>query len=163
MAPGGSVVPSEIEDLGLLIKRVQYAHHVELNARMLAEGASLIQWNALREIHRNPGASQHRLAELTFDSDQAFGTLVRRLTKRGWVARRSAPGRAHRHELTSAGRAIFSKGQVVMVEVLSETVGRLSPTDRRRLARLLTRVHAAQGELRSRRARRSRRIVQTSR
>jgi hypothetical protein len=42
----------------------------------LPHPSCLVQWNALREIERNPGCSQHRLAERTFNSDQAFGSLL---------------------------------------------------------------------------------------
>ncbi len=70
---------SSLEPLGLLIKTVQHRHHRTLDAKLAPLGVSLVQWSALREIDRHPGVSMHRLAELTFNSDQAFGTLATRL------------------------------------------------------------------------------------
>jgi hypothetical protein len=78
-----------LEDLGLSLKKVQSRHHRALDAQLLRLGVSLVQWNALREIDRNPGSTAHRLAELTFNSDQAFGTLTTRLLR--WVSSNANP------------------------------------------------------------------------
>jgi hypothetical protein len=43
-----------------------------------------------------PGASLHRLAQLTFQIDQSFGTLAARMADRGLIERVSGPGRAAR-------------------------------------------------------------------
>src|SRR5271154_3192007 len=101
---------SEPEHLGWLIKRIQHGHHRDLDARLAALGASLVQWNALREIERNPGSSQHQLAEHTFNSDQAFGTLTNRLLARGWVDRDRGLGRTTLLRLTAKGRALLLEG-----------------------------------------------------
>ena len=63
---------STLEPLALLIKQAQHRHHQALDTALTPLGISLVQWNALREIHRHPDSSQHRLAELTFNSDQLF-------------------------------------------------------------------------------------------
>src|SRR5262249_41981981 len=130
----------ELEHLGWLIKRAQHGHHRALDASLARLGVSLVQWNALREIERNPGASQHELAERTFNSDQAFGTLVTRLEARRLVERRDGVGRAKVLRLTPKGKALLREGQEVMVEVLTASFAPLQEEERAELARLLTKI-----------------------
>ena len=68
-----------MSEIGLSVKRLQVRHHKAIDAELVPLGTSLVQWDALRHLDENPGASLHRLAELTFQSDQAFGTLAGRL------------------------------------------------------------------------------------
>ena len=131
---------SEPEHLGWLIKRIQHRHHRSLDANLAELEVSLVQWNALREIARNPGCSQHQLAEQTFNSDQAMGTLIARLQARGLVERRPGEGRATVHRLTPKGKTLLKAGQEVMSEVTSVSFAPLSRPERAELARLLTKV-----------------------
>lgn len=130
----------EPELLGWLVKRLQHRHHRSLDSQLSELGTSLVQWNALREIDRNPGACQRALAERTFNSDQAFGTLVTRLKRRGLVAQKKGVGRRLEHLLTPAGAALLKKGQKVMSKVTSDSFAALSARDRRELVRLLSLV-----------------------
>ena len=131
---------SEPEHLGWLIKRAQYGHHRALDKGLAPLGVSLVQWNALREIERNPGCSQHQLAERTFNSDQAFGSLLTRLLAAGWIERRPGTGRATIHRLTAPGRSLLLGGQKIMSNVLTGSFGPLSKHERQMLARLLKKV-----------------------
>jgi len=131
---------SEPEYLGWLIKRVQYGHHRALDKRLAPLSVSLVQWNALREIERNPGCSQHQLAERTFNSDQAFGSLLTRLLAADWIERRPGTGRATIHRLTPSGRSLLLDGQRIMSEVISTSFAPLSKHERQMLARILTKV-----------------------
>lgn len=72
---------------------------------------------------------RYRLAQLTFQTDQSFGTLASRLVARGLINRVTGPGRALRHRLTPAGEALLSKGHTVVNEVLSESFLPLSPME----------------------------------
>ena len=128
------------ELLGWLIKRVQHGHHHELDKRLAPLGVSLVQWNALREIERNPGCSQHSLAEKTFNSDQAFGTLLKRLHAAGLIESRQGLGRANIQTLTEKGRNLLSGGQKVMANVAQESFIALDDAERDELARLLRKV-----------------------
>jgi len=128
------------EILGWLIKRMQHGHHRALDAGLAALDISLVQWNALREIERHPGCSQHQLAEHTFNSDQAFGTLVTRLSARGLIERGPCNGRATVHRLTKKGKALLSDGQQVMSQVVGESFEPLKKSERDELARLLTKI-----------------------
>jgi len=135
---------SEPEHLGWLVKRLQHRHHRALDTNLARLGVSLVQWNALREIDRNPGCSQRQLAERTFNSDQAFGTLVTRLQARGLVERHQGVGRATVHELTARGKALLRDGQKIMSGVVGASFAPLKKHEREELARLLTKILDAQ-------------------
>ncbi|WNG28856.1 MarR family transcriptional regulator [Cystobacter fuscus] len=131
---------SSLAALGLLIKKVQHRHHRALDARLGSLGISLVQWNALREIDRNPGSSQLRLAELTFNSAQAFGTLTTRLMRLGLIERRPGEGRATVHTLTPKGKALLRQGRELHLEVASASFAPLDEDERAVLMRLLTKL-----------------------
>ncbi len=126
-----------LEDVGLAVKRVQWRHHREANRRLAAVGLSLVQWDVLRHLHQQPEASLHRLAELTFQTDQSMGELARRMIERGFIVRRDAPGRAVKHALTDDGRRVHDAGAAVMHGVFQESLGTLSAEQRGTLYRLL--------------------------
>lgn len=128
-----------LQDVGLAVKRLQWRHHREANARLLAEvGLSLPQWDVLRHLRERPGASLHELATLTFQTDQSMGTLASRMIDRGLLERVAGPGRAVRHAITPAGERARRAGSDIMDEVLAGSLGSLSPADRVTLYRLLT-------------------------
>lgn len=128
------------EKLGLLIKRVQDRNHRLLDAALEPLGVSLIQWNALREIERNPASSQHRLAQLTFNSDQAFGTLTTRLLQRGLIERQQGSGRALVLQLTALGRSLYLQGAEIHSRVAAVSFASLDGSERDKLSELLTRL-----------------------
>ncbi|MBZ9935553.1 MarR family winged helix-turn-helix transcriptional regulator [Mesorhizobium sp. BR1-1-16] len=131
---------TDAETLGLLIKAVQHRHHRALDTALSAIGITLVQWNALREIDRNPGASMHRLAELTFNSDQAFGTLVNRLLQAGLVERQQGRGRVLVHVLTPHGGAMVKKGASLHHEVLQHSFAAISEVERDILFEILSKL-----------------------
>ncbi|KJC35563.1 hypothetical protein UP09_30470 [Bradyrhizobium sp. LTSP885] len=130
------------EDVGLLIKTAQYRHHRGLDASLAAMGISLVQWSALREIERNPGASMHRLAELSFNSDQAFGTLTARLLRVGLIERFQGPGRVTHHRLTPRGTELLREGRKRVMKVLALSFASLDEDERNTLGRLLAKLLA---------------------
>jgi DNA-binding MarR family transcriptional regulator len=97
-------VPRDIGEIGLSVKRLQMRHHRTANERLAPLGISIVQWDALRHLHDNPEASLHDLAQLTFQTDQSFGTLATRMIDRGLIERVPGPGRAVRHRLTAKGQ-----------------------------------------------------------
>ncbi|MBB3214533.1 DNA-binding MarR family transcriptional regulator [Herbaspirillum sp. Sphag1AN] len=135
---------SKPEHLGWLVKRIQHRHHRHLDKKLGELGLSLVQWNALREIDRNPGCSQLQLAELTFNSAQAFGTLVTRLLKAELVKSYPGSGRSTLHELTAKGRALLEEGQKTMFDVTNASFGLLSDEEQEHLKALLEKVLAHQ-------------------
>jgi DNA-binding MarR family transcriptional regulator len=134
------LVPTDIEQLGRLIKVVQWRHHRTLDTRLRSVGSTLAQWDALRAISNMPGASAHDLAMATFQTDQAFGTLANRLEAQGLIERRPGRGRRIDHHLTPHGEAILKAGRKVALDVLAESFADLDEADRAHLAHLLGRL-----------------------
>src|SRR5215469_13608980 len=97
-------------DVGLAIKRLQNRHHRALNRALAPLGLSLVQWDTLRHLDRNPEASLHDLALLTFQTDQSFGSLATRMATAGLIERVPGPGRAVRHRLTEKGARLRAEG-----------------------------------------------------
>lgn len=128
---------TSLQQLGLAVKRLQWRHHREMNRRLAPLGLSLVQWDTLRHLHDNPGASLHRLAELTFQTDQSMGELARRMVDRGLIERVEGPGRKVRHQLTRAGDDLRRAGGEMADGVLVESLGELSAGERETLYELL--------------------------
>jgi DNA-binding MarR family transcriptional regulator len=119
-------VSRRLQDVSLAVKRLQARHHRELNAALGALDISLVQWDALRHLDENPEASSHDLAQLTFQSDQAFGTLANRMINRGLIERVPAPGRAIRHRLTEHGLELRRAGAEIVEQVIARSFAPLS-------------------------------------
>lgn len=102
-------------------------HHRALNAALAPLGLTVVQWNALRHLNENPEASLHLLAELTYQSDQAFGTLASRMIERGLIERVVAPGRAVRHRLTKEGTLQRRRGTELVQRTLASSFSALTP------------------------------------
>jgi DNA-binding MarR family transcriptional regulator len=128
--------------IGLSVKRLQMRHHRAFNAGLTPLGVSLVQWDALRHLDENPGASLHDLALLTFQSDQSFGTLAGRMIQRGLIERVPGPGRAVRHRLTDKGRLLRNEGTAIVERLLEESFAALTPADLATLDSILIRVLA---------------------
>ena len=131
---------SVLEPLGRLIKQAQYRHHRAMDANLAVLGITLVQWNALREIDRHPGSTMHALAELTFNSDQAFGTLATRMLRDGLIERRPGLGRATLHSLTPKGKTLLDQGRVIALEVLANSFAPLDEDERAMLSALLRKL-----------------------
>ena len=131
---------TSLERLGFLVKQLQHRHHRALDARLTSLGIILVQWNALREVARHPGSSQHRLAEITFNSDQAFGTLLTRLLRLGLVERLPGAGHATVHHLTAKGETLLQQGHAVVLEVLAQSFAPLNRDERALLWNLLAKL-----------------------
>ena len=105
-------MPSDPQPLGLAIKRVQYRHHRTIDAALIEIGTTLAQWDALRAIARHPESSSHKLAGLTFQTDQSFGALANRMVDRGLIRRVAGEGRAILHHLTPEGERMLVAGEI---------------------------------------------------
>ncbi len=132
-----------VQELGRAIKRLQSRHHRILDAELRRMGSSLPQWDALRAIQQNSGASAHLLAALTFQTDQAFGTLAGRLEKKGLIERRTGAGRAIAHSLTAAGQRLLAETSIAVERALSASFGNLDESEREQLYTLVTKVLAS--------------------
>src|SRR5258705_13513199 len=105
-----------VQEVALLVKRLQHRHNRALTAALAGLDISLAQWDTLRHLHRNPDASLHDLALLTFQTDQSFGALATRMAERGLIERADAPGRAVRHRLTPHGECLRLSGDTLATE-----------------------------------------------
>jgi DNA-binding MarR family transcriptional regulator len=128
---------ASLQQVGLAVKRLQWRHHREVNRRLAPLGLSLVQWDTLRHLHADQGASLHRLAELTFQTDQSMGELAKRMVDRGLIERIEGPGRKVQHRLTPAGDELRQAGGAAVDEVLAESLGHLSAGERQTLYELL--------------------------
>jgi len=135
-----SGVPADLETLGRTVKQVQYRHHRALDTRLAAAGTTLAQWDALRAISRNPGASAHALAVETFQSDQSFGTLANRLAAQDLIKRRAGRGRRIEHHLTPAGKKVLRAGRPIAQGVFAASFADLTERERSSLLDLLLKI-----------------------
>jgi DNA-binding MarR family transcriptional regulator len=126
-----------LQQVGLAVKRLQWRHHREANRRLAPLGLSLVQWDTLRHLQANPGASLHHLAELTFRTDQSMGELAKRMVDRGLLERLEGPGRKVQHQLTASGEILRQAGANAVNEVLTESLGNLSAEEQKTLYNLL--------------------------
>ena len=126
--------PSEV---ALAVKRLQYRHHRALSRALAPLGLSLVQWDTLRHLHRQPDASLHHLAVLTFQTDQSFGSLAVRMAERGLIERVAGPGRAVRHKLTEEGARLRAEGQELVDGIAENSFSALSAAQLDQLGDLL--------------------------
>ncbi len=129
-----------LQRVGLNIKRLQVRHHRALDEALAAHGVTLVQWDALRHLQQNPDASLHDLAQLTYQSDQAFGTLAQRLIDRGLIERVPGPGRAVKHRLTVRGELVRLEGDAVVDTVVSSSLSALTAQELAALDKLLSKA-----------------------
>ncbi|GIE76857.1 MarR family transcriptional regulator [Actinoplanes philippinensis] len=134
---------ASLQQVGLAVKRLQWRHHREANRRLAPLGLSLVQWDTLRHLHAEHEPSLHRLAELTFQTDQSMGELARRMVDRGLIERVEGPGRKVQHRLTPAGDDLRRAGSAAVDEVLRESLGHLSADERETLHTLLRKAAEA--------------------
>jgi len=131
----------QLQLLGRAVKQAQYRQHRALDGALAGVGTTLAQWDALRAISRSPGSSARELAAATFQTEQAFGTLVGRLAGQGLVDRRPGRGRRIEHHLTEAGERVLEAGHEVADQVLTQCFAGLEETDRAALLELLQRLN----------------------
>ncbi len=132
-----------LQDVGLAVKQLQWRHHRVANERLAELGVSLVQWDVLRHLGRQPDASLHALAELTFQTDQSMGALATRMIQRGLIERMPGPGRAVRHRLTARGEEVRGAGARIFDGVLADSLGHLREDELAELHRLLLRADGA--------------------
>lgn len=133
---------TNVLELGRAVKQLQNLNHRRLETGLHEIATTLAQWDALRAIDNNPGASAHVLAEETFQTDQSFGTLATRLIEKGLVERCQGVGRALVHSLTPAGRNILEQGLGIARRINNDSFKSLTEAER---AQLLALVRKAVG------------------
>lgn len=130
----------KLQDVSRKIKQLQHRHHWTLEARLAPLGITLVQWDALRAISQNPGASAHKLADATFQTDQSFGALAGRMVANGLIERGAGHGRAIQHQLTAEGERLLAEGHQIVDAVIADSFSPLSTSEIATLYDLLTRL-----------------------
>ena len=128
------------QNTGRLLKRAQWRNHRAADRALASIGTTLVQWDALRAISESPDSSAHDLAIVTFQSDQAFGTLANRLEAQGLIVRTSGRGRRVEHALTAEGARMFEAGLEVTRRVTERAFAELTFDELNALRGLLDRV-----------------------
>src|ERR1700712_822505 len=128
------------QETGRLLKRAQYRNHRSADRALAAIGTTLVQWDALRAIAESPASSAHDLAIVTFQSDQAFGTLANRLEAQGLIERTAGKGRRVEHALTADGERMLVAGQEITRGVSDRGFARLTSAEVLQLRDLLEKV-----------------------
>jgi DNA-binding MarR family transcriptional regulator len=131
---------SDQQQTGRLLKRAQYRNHRAADRALAAIGTTLPQWDALRAISESPASSAHDLAIVTFQSDQAFGTLANRLEAQGLIVRSSGHGRRVEHALTEDGQRMLEAGFEVTRGVSARAFAALTAEEVATLRGVLERV-----------------------
>jgi DNA-binding MarR family transcriptional regulator len=139
MSPSNATL-NKAQATGRMIKRAQYRNHRAMERSLATIGTTLAQWDALRAIDESPDSSAHDLAIVTFQSDQAFGTLANRLEAQGLIARASGRGRRVEHRLTEDGQRMLAAGREINAELAKRSFAALNAAEISTLFDLLSRV-----------------------
>lgn len=101
--------------------RAYCAIDAAFDAALSQFGLSSAQWDVLRLLREQPGASGADIARGLNVTPQAVATMLQRLEKAGLLDRRSpARGRAFGAYLTSQGKALLQRGDCVAEEIDSQ-------------------------------------------
>lgn len=134
---------------GYLIRRAQQAH-VATWARMVSTEISSVQYSILVVLDQRGEASQRELCDEVDLDRSTIADLVRRMERRGLVARHRDPADARRNTvtLTDAGRAERERLRPLVAAADSELTSPLTPDQLEAVreglrALLVEREHAA--------------------
>lgn len=90
--------------LGVNVMRVSRLLRRRFDRRARDLGLSRAQWQTIACVHKKPGATQRRVAEMLEIGEAAVGRSIDRLVEAGWLAREVDPSdrRVYRIHLTPA-------------------------------------------------------------
>jgi DNA-binding MarR family transcriptional regulator len=130
----------QMRELGFLISDVARALRTAVDQRARRIGMTRAQWALLYHIERIKGARQVDLADLMELEPMTVARLIDRLEAAGCVERRPDPAdrRAKRIYLTRKAGTVLAQLRAIGDELMSETVGPLSPAQRTQLFELLS-------------------------
>ncbi len=119
--------------------RAAHAHRQLMARKMSARGISPAQMFCLREVAHDSGVTQRDLAERLNVSRPTLTVMLHKMEKAGLIERRAdeTDQRYTRIYLAQGGASVHEQMHGVVGEVVAETVGPLSETDRAELTRLL--------------------------
>jgi DNA-binding MarR family transcriptional regulator len=137
------LAPEGVDDLSFDVFRA-LMQTLKLNGRLLmktmaSQGGHPGQAGCLWAIGAREDISQRELAELVNVAPPTVTAMLQKMERSGLIERRvdEDDQRITRIRLTETGRALDRDLRIAHGHYLHETIGRMSETDRRELARLL--------------------------
>jgi len=121
------MTPDDEHYIGYTLTDVARLMRTVFERRVRSVGLTRSQWLVIARVHRRPGLSQSEVADLLEIEKASAGRLIDRMEAKGWL-QRVADGsdrRVNRLHLTPAADRLHAA---------------VSPEERRRLTRLMTRV-----------------------
>jgi DNA-binding MarR family transcriptional regulator len=133
-----------------LIYRAHQVSHEIVNRSLEEAGLTPRQFSVLAAVARKAGASQTDITELTGIDRSTLADVVRRLARKGLIARRRAKqdARAYAVRLTAAGEAAVARAAPMVAAVDEQLLGALSASRRQELRRDLEAVIGLAGRSR---------------
>ena len=132
-----------IEDsLGYLVNRVARAMAAQLADELRTQGVGIGQWAVLLFLWARDGASQAELSRVVAIEPPTMVRTIDRMVRDGLVTRVADPcdARLSRIFLTDLGRSIKDELLPKAVAVNQRNLERLTPSERRTLRRLLSKL-----------------------
>ena len=141
--PTAEAHPPEVRVALDALRRIVQALRVGGSAEGSA-GIGTAQLFALQQIAEHPGASINDVAALTCTHQSSVSVVIQRLVRQGHVARAASNHDRRRQQLTvtAKGRRLLGRAPVAVQEHLIAAIAALSASDRRALARSLSKVAA---------------------
>lgn len=117
---------TQIMDAVRILVRAIRHHSVDVERQL---GISLAQLYVLEQLAREPGCSINRLADVTRTHQSSVSVVVRKLTERALVEKRTSATDARRAELTltEAGRELLARAPETVQARLIAGLQRLGP------------------------------------
>jgi DNA-binding MarR family transcriptional regulator len=132
-----------IEDsLGYLVNRVARSMANQLAEELRPAGVGIGQWAVLMFLWARDGMSQAELSRVVAIEPPTMVRTIDRMVRDGFVTRTADPddGRVSRIHLTDRGRKLRDELIPKAVAVNAANLGRLTPTERTTLRRLLAKL-----------------------
>jgi len=136
------VTPDDEHYIGYTITDVARLMRTVFERRVRAVGLTRAQWLVIARVHRRPGLSQSEVADLLEIEKASAGRLIDRMQAKGWLTRRAdaSDRRINRLHLTPAAEQLHATIWPIAEATVDDALGDLSPEERQRLTRLMTRV-----------------------
>lgn len=105
------------------------------------------QFEVLSAVHAEPGATAHRLAEITGIDRSTMSDVVMRLERGGLMerTRSTADTRMWRTTLTALGRTEMERAKRESARAHAKILKSLKPTERKSLAEYLSKIGESHG------------------
>lgn len=109
----------------ILVRAIRH-HSIDVERQL---GISLAQLYVLEQLAREPGCSINRLADVSRTHQSSVSVVVRKLTERGLVEKRTSAADARRAELTltDAGRSLLERAPETVQARLISGLQRMGP------------------------------------